>query len=126
MPYDEALAQRIRELAARRRDIAERKMFGGLAFMASGRLACCVLENRMIVRIGEQAAAKHIGMAHVSPMDFSGKAMKAFATIEPEGLRTKTQLSRWFAMAVEFAALQETPSRSPAPRSSKRARHPRR
>ena len=109
MPYDEALAQRIRELAARRRDIAERKMFGGIAFMVSGRLACCVLENRMIVRIGEQATAKYIGMTHVSPMDFSGKAMKAFATIEPEGLRTKTQLSRWFAMAVEFAALQETP-----------------
>jgi hypothetical protein len=46
MPYDEELAQRIRETLAIRSDVQERKMFGGLAFMLSGTMACGVVGDR--------------------------------------------------------------------------------
>jgi hypothetical protein len=35
MPYDERLAQRIRDVLASRDDVEEHKMFGGLAFMSA-------------------------------------------------------------------------------------------
>src|SRR5262249_32874976 len=39
MAYDEELAERIRDLLAGEREVAERKMFGGLAFLIRGNLA---------------------------------------------------------------------------------------
>jgi TfoX/Sxy family transcriptional regulator of competence genes len=117
MPYDQGLAQRIRDVLADRDDVVERKMFGGIAFMVGGRMACGPHGDRLIVRIGEDAATKHIGRPHVKPMDFTGRIMKAFATIEPDGLRTAAQLRMWVTMAAEFAA-----SNGPKERRTKRSR----
>lgn len=116
MAYDEVLANRIRSILSKRGDVVEKKMFGGIAFMVGGRMACGPQGDRLIVRIGEEAAARHIGQAHVRPMDFTGRVMKAFATIEPEGLRTTSQLRKWVTMAAQFAA-SDTPKK-PRPKSS--------
>ncbi len=122
MPYSETLAQRIREALAHRRDVVEKKMFGGIAFMVAGRMACGPQEDRLIVRIGESLARAHIGTPHVKAMDFTGRVMKAFATIEREGLRTTPQLKKWVTMAADFAASDEAPKR--AARQSKPAPKP--
>ena len=47
MAYDETLALRIRAELQTHAAIAERKMFGGLAFMISGNMCCCVTETRL-------------------------------------------------------------------------------
>ncbi len=39
MAYDEALADRIRELVAGEPNLTEKKMFGGLAFLVGGNMA---------------------------------------------------------------------------------------
>lgn len=125
MAYNEELAQRIRDILAHRSDVVEKKMFGGVAFMVAGRMACGPNGDALIVRIGEEAASKHIGSPHVKPMDFTGRVMKAFATIEPEGLRTSAQLKKWVEMAADFAASDaRTPTskkrRTPSRRTSKK------
>ena len=43
MAYDEELADRIRKQLGSRSDVTERKMFGGIAFMVAGNMACGVL-----------------------------------------------------------------------------------
>ena len=106
MAYDEKLLNRIRLILAARADVVEQRMFGGVAFLVGGRMACGPHGDRLIVRIGEEAARKHIGKPHVKPMDFTGRVMKAFATIEPGGLRTEEQLRKWVTMAAEFAAAE--------------------
>jgi TfoX/Sxy family transcriptional regulator of competence genes len=106
MAYDEKLLNRIRQILAARVDVVEQRMFGGVAFLVGGRMACGPHGDRLIVRIGEEAARKHIGKSHVKPMDFTGRVMKAFATIEPGGLRTEAQLRKWVTMAAEFAAAE--------------------
>jgi TfoX/Sxy family transcriptional regulator of competence genes len=106
MAYDEQLLNRIRRILADRSDVVEKKMFGGVAFMVGGRMACGPHGDRLIVRIGEDAAREHIGKPHVKPMDFTGRVMKAFATIEPEGLRTEVQLRKWVTMAADFASVE--------------------
>src|SRR5262245_10069419 len=40
MAYDEELADRIRAALADRTDVVEKKMFGGIAFMVKGSMAC--------------------------------------------------------------------------------------
>jgi TfoX/Sxy family transcriptional regulator of competence genes len=50
MAYDEALADRVRDLLADRGELREQKMFGGLCWMLNGNMACGVLNEDLIVR----------------------------------------------------------------------------
>lgn len=103
MPYDEELAARIRAILAKRDDIAEKKMFGGIAFMVCGNMACGPHRDSLIVRIGEEAAATAMRQPHVKPMDFTGKVLKNFATIDAAGIRTDSELQRWVELAASHA-----------------------
>ena len=59
MAYDEALAERVRATLAERDDVTERKMFGGIAFMAHGNMCCGVSGEDLMVRLGEVAPMPH-------------------------------------------------------------------
>lgn len=120
MSADPRLLARLRELLANRDGVTERRMFGSVAFLVDGRMACGPHDDHLIVRIGEEAAARWIGRPHVSPMDFTGRVMRNFATIEAAGLRTQAQLERWVSMAVEFARSDTTPRPRSGPRLTRR------
>jgi hypothetical protein len=53
--YDEALARRVRDALGARPDVAERKMFGGMAFLAGGKMFCGVVDRDSMVRVGANA-----------------------------------------------------------------------
>ena len=55
MAYDEGLAQRVRDILVDRVDVEEKKMFGGLSFMLGGNVACGVIKEDLIVRVGPDA-----------------------------------------------------------------------
>ena len=71
MPYDEELAARIRRVFRRRKDITERKMFGGLAFMRRGKMCCGIVGQDLMVRVAESDMTPALRRAHVRPMDFT-------------------------------------------------------
>lgn len=49
MVYDEGLAQRIREYLSDELGVSEKKMFGGVAFMIGGNMACGVVNDQIII-----------------------------------------------------------------------------
>jgi hypothetical protein len=51
MAYDQGLATRIREAIGDRSGLAEKQMFGGLAFLVHGNMACGVRGDDLIVRL---------------------------------------------------------------------------
>jgi TfoX/Sxy family transcriptional regulator of competence genes len=102
MPYDEDLANRLRELLADEDGVTERKMFGGLAFMLSGNMACGVVGDRVMLRLGKEAAAVALDEPHVSPMDFTGRPSAGMVYLEPAGSVPET-LPGWIARAAAFA-----------------------
>jgi TfoX/Sxy family transcriptional regulator of competence genes len=55
--YDETLADRVRDVLAGEPGLSERKMFGGLAFMLDGHMCCGVVGDRLMLRLGADAAA---------------------------------------------------------------------
>ena len=59
MAYDESLAHRVRVVLGQRDDVVEKKMFGGLAFMVGGHMACGVLGRDLIVRVARTRATEH-------------------------------------------------------------------
>ena len=104
MAYDEQLAARVRKFLGDRTDVVERKMFGGLTFMVSGRMCCGVNRDELIVRLDPDREDEALTRAHARPMDLTGRPMRGFVTIGPKSL-TGARLNRWLQEAVAGAEL---------------------
>jgi TfoX/Sxy family transcriptional regulator of competence genes len=102
--YDEELADRVRELLSARPEVSERKMFGGIAFMVAGNMACGVLGQDLIVRLGDEEGEKALTEDGVRPFDFTGKPMKGIVYISPERTASDDGLSEWVEAGADYAA----------------------
>jgi TfoX/Sxy family transcriptional regulator of competence genes len=67
--YDEALAARIRRGLGKRDGIAEKKMFGGLAFLLHGNMCVGVHGNELIVRVDPDDGVRALSDPDVRPFD---------------------------------------------------------
>jgi TfoX/Sxy family transcriptional regulator of competence genes len=117
MGYDEGTAARIRDLLAKRRDVVERKMFGGLTFMVNGAMCCGVTSEALVVRVGPEAYEAALEEPHARPMTFTGRPLAGMVYVDPPGYRTERSLARWVERGVAFVtAARTTKRRSRRPR----------
>ncbi len=110
MAYDEMLAAHVRALLSHRRDIAERPMFGGLTFMLGGHMCCGVNRDELIVRLDPADEDAAFRRPHARPMDLTGRPMRGFVAVRPEGLKGRA-LKRWVGQAI--ARAEALPPREP-------------
>ena len=104
MAYNEAWADRVRVLLKGKRSVTEKKMFGGLCFLVNGNMACGVEKNKLVVvRVGPDDYEKLLKQKHVRKMDFTGKPLKGFIYVMPEGLRRSDSLNKWVDKGIQFA-----------------------
>lgn len=97
MAFDEKLAGRIRSMFGERRDIAERKMFGGLTFLCRGRMCCGIVGSDLMVRVRDDEYEAVLRERYVRQMDFTGKPLRRFVYVSPPGFRTAAALRAWLA-----------------------------
>jgi hypothetical protein len=102
--YDEGLAERIRDALALREGLSERKMFGGIAFMICGNMACGVVGEDLMIRLGPEEAERALAEENTRPMDFTGRPMKGFVYVSPTGTGGEEDLSGWVELAADHAA----------------------
>jgi TfoX/Sxy family transcriptional regulator of competence genes len=103
MAYDQKQAARLRRALADRTDIEEKTMFGGLAFMARGRMCCGLVQERLMVRVGPNEYERLLEQPHARSMDFTGRPMRGFLYVEPAGVATAAALRTWVGRALAFA-----------------------
>jgi hypothetical protein len=104
MAYDEALAERIRDVISLRESVSEKKMFGGVAWMVGGNMACGVIGDELMVRLGPEEAEKALAEQHTRVMDFTGRPMRGFVIVEVEGIAADEDLAGWVDAGAGFAA----------------------
>lgn len=92
MAYDEQLATRIRALLKGQRALVENKMFGGLAFMSHKKMFAGILNKDLVVRVGKDANEQALQEPHTRPMDFTGKPMKGYIYVGPDGTKSTAHL----------------------------------
>jgi hypothetical protein len=102
MAFSQALAERIRHLLARRRHFEEKEMFGGIGFLLNGNLLVGVWKDSLCVRLGPEQAEKALPKPHVKEFDITGRPMKGWVLVEPEGVTGDDQLKGWIQRAVHF------------------------
>jgi TfoX/Sxy family transcriptional regulator of competence genes len=103
MAFDEALADRIRGTLTDRDGVTERKMFGGIAFMVGGNMACGVIGDELMVRVGPDAHDESMAQPHVRPMDFNGRPMRGMIYVTQAGTTDDAELARWVGTGADFA-----------------------
>ena len=112
MAFDEALGTRIRDVLDARefsaRDIDERRMFGGLAFLERGRMFIGINGNELMVRVGPERHDEALAREHVRPMDFTGRPLRGFVYVSPPGFRTAAALRTWLSRGERVAAEKAT------------------
>lgn len=103
MAYDEGLAQRIREVLSDNPEIKEKKMFGGLAFMLNGNMACGLTKEDFIVRVGPETYDETLAKPYARKMEFTGRPMKGFIAVETEGYEDDKALANWVKQGLNYA-----------------------
>ncbi|MCE9567138.1 MAG: TfoX/Sxy family protein [Planctomycetes bacterium] len=102
MAFNEELADRIRERLSRHRSIKEKLLFGGIGFFLNGNMLVCVWQESLIVRLGVGTEDKVFLEPHVRKFDVTGKPMKGWIMVGPEGVEDDDQLNNWIERALTF------------------------
>lgn len=108
MSYEEIVAERVRRALSKRKNVAERRMFGGLTFMVGGHMCCGVIGDELMVRVGPERYDDALSDRHAREMDFTGTPLKGFVFVAPKGFSTESALYEWLDRAVGFVSTLPT------------------
>ena len=104
MAYDEALAERIRQLMAGERGVTEKKMFGGLSFLVEGNMSVAASgQGGLLVRVDPDESDSLLKQPGVQLMEMGGRSMAGWLRVDSDAVRTKRQLGTWVERGVAFA-----------------------
>lgn len=118
MPYNEPLANRIREIIAQTyNEVEEKRMFGGLCFMVNGKMCVGVESERLMVRLDPAIYEEVIEKDGCAPMDFTGRVMKGYVFVDIEVLNTQKALTYWMELALEYNSIAKASVKKAKPKS---------
>ncbi len=104
MAYDEGVAHELREKLRERNDITEKKMFGGMVFLLNGKMVCGVIGEDIVFRIGPDLFKNALKVEHVRPMDFTGRPMKGYIYLAPEG-HSDENIDMFLQQSIDFVSI---------------------
>ncbi len=102
MAYNEDLADRVRTSLIDQRVVEEKKMMGGLTFMVNGKMCVGVAKDDLMVRLDPTAYDAVLKKKGCREMNFTGRPMKGFVFVNPEGTNNKKDLNYWVDLALDF------------------------
>lgn len=115
MAYDEYLADRIRvQFGEQQVAFEEKKMMGGLCFMVDEKMCCGIHYDKkremdlLMARIGPEASVEAMERPGCHPMDFTGRPMKGYVFISPDGFDSDADLAHWIGLCVAFNPLAKS------------------
>lgn len=102
MPYNEALANRIRGALASYGKVEEKNMFGFLVFMVKGRMCLGVRGDEMMCRIGPDSMESVLRRDGCAPLRMKRKTSLNMIMVEETGMKTKKEFDFWIDLALQF------------------------
>ena len=106
MAYSEELAERIQIiLASLPIKLEVKKMMGGLCFMVDGKMCVGVMKDELMCRINPDVYDASLKKPGCHQMDFTGRVMKGFVLVGPEGTDDQNDLQYWVDLALQFNPL---------------------
>ena|SRR5918992_184319 len=104
MAYDEDLAARIRALIGAEAALAEKKMFGGLAFLIDGNMAIGASgQGGILVRVDPEESERLVATTSARPMEMRGRQMQGWLSVDTEDVGSDPELARWVELGAAYA-----------------------
>jgi len=102
--YDEDLASRIREQLAGERDLTEKKMFGGLAFLVGGNMAIAASgQGGVLVRVDPAQSDELVATTQARVAVMRDRPMPGWLRVDTEDVRSQGELARWVELGSSYA-----------------------
>jgi hypothetical protein len=102
--YDEDLAERVRKLIGDDPGLAEKKMFGGLAFLIGGNMAVGVSgQGGLLVRVDPEESDELVASTSAYPMEMRGRQMQGWLRVGLEDVEGDGELSSWVERGTAYA-----------------------
>ena len=103
MAYDEHLTNRVRRIFQEHKIVFEdKKMMGGICFLVNDKMCLGIVKNKLMARIDPDTTDEALVKKGCHEMDFTGKPMKGFVFVEPEGIDMDKDLEYWIELALEY------------------------
>ena len=104
MAYDVALAERIREVVQGEPGLAEKAMFGGLAFLVNGNMAVSASsKGGLLLRVDPARTDTLVDEPHVGRFEMRGREMDGWLRVDAEAVAADGELRRWVGIGVAYA-----------------------
>lgn len=104
MAYDAELAERVAAIIATRPGVTERKMFGGVAWMLGGNMACGVIGDELIVRMSPEDTDRALAEPGTRPFDMTGRPMRGFVVVGGSSIASEDGLGGWIDAGADHAS----------------------
>ena len=105
MANDKLLAENIRLILSKRKEVfSERKMFGSVCFMLNGNICVGTWKGSLLVRCDKKKHDEILKQPHTRPANMSGRIVKGWVVVDPEGIEFEEDLTTWVHRAVEFTS----------------------
>jgi hypothetical protein len=105
MAYDEDLAARIRSLLGDRSGLAEKKMFGGLAFLIGGNMAIAASgQGGILVRVDPEESDALVATTPAELMEMRGRSMAGWLRVDSADVADDATLAEWVERGAGYAA----------------------
>ena len=109
MAYNEHLADRVRRrLSEQKAHFEEKKMMGGLCFMVDDKMCVGIVKDDLMARVGEDLQVQNKDRVGCRPMDFTGRPMKGYVFVSPEGVDNQDDLEHWVDLCLQFNPLAKS------------------
>ena len=103
MAYNEYLAERIQRVLNEHKILfIEKKMMGGLTFMVDDKMCVGVVKENLMARIDPEIYEAALTKKECREMNFTGRPMKGFVFIEPEGVDLDEDLEYWVKLCLDY------------------------
>ena len=103
MPYDEELANRLREALQREDGISERRMFGGLAFLVDGHLAVAASrQGGLLLRVHPAHTETLLGRPGTAPFVMRGRELEGWLHVRDDALTSDAKLREWVQLGLDY------------------------
>ena len=104
MAYDEELAARIRERLAGEPGLAEKKLFGGLAFLIGGNMAVAASgQGGLLVRVDPEESDTLVETTPARLMEMRGRSMRGWLRVDDADVASDDELAQWVDRGVSYA-----------------------
>jgi TfoX/Sxy family transcriptional regulator of competence genes len=125
MALDEDLVDRVRRSLVQIDGVDERKVLGGLGFLIDGNVACSVVGDELVVRVGPDEVDEVVERAGVERFEVNGQVMPGFVVVTAAHVDDLHTTAAWVKRGLVFASTLSPKETGAVPKTVKRSRRTR-